>query len=156
MLMEIYRVSFAGHRELYGIRDIEDRIESLARELLRTKDYVEFYMGRSGDFDISSASAIKRAQNGLDSRNSSLILVLPHSVKDQEYYESFYDEILLPIDANIHFKASITKRNEWLVDKTDLLVAYVEHPHGGAYKTLKYAEKLGIKIINLADCIKQS
>ena len=152
--MEIYRVSFIGHRELYRIRYIEDRIENLARDLLFKNEYVEFYVGRNGDFDISVASAIKRAQKDFGNHNSSLILVLPYHAKDEEYYEKFYDEVCLPIDSKTHFKAAITKRNEWLIDNSDLLIAYVETESGGAYKTMKYAEQKGVEIINIANDIE--
>ena len=36
-----------------------------------------------------------------------------------------------------------------LVDNSDLLVAYVNKDFGGAYNTLKYAEKKGVPIINV-------
>ena len=148
--MEIYRVSFIGHRVLNRIREIEEKTEALIRELLRTKEYVEFYIGRNGDFDILAASAIKRIQNDLGSSNSSLILVLPYHTRDEEYYESFYDEIYMPLDSKIHFKSAIKKRNEWMIDKSELLIAYVENETGGAYKTIKYAAQKGIAIINIA------
>ena len=138
--MEIYRVSFIGHRELYNIRSIEDRIEGLVDELLRKKEYVEFYVGRNGDFDLCAASAIKRAQKDFGHHNSSLILVLPYCVKDEEYYKKFYDEVWRPIDGNTHFKAAIAKRNEWLIAHSDLLIAYVENESGEAYQTMKYAK----------------
>ena len=61
MLGEIYRVSMIGHRviEDYGV---EEKLYELFRELLRTKEYVESYLGRNGDFDILAASVIKRLQ----------------------------------------------------------------------------------------------
>ena len=124
-------------------------MESIVRGLLYQKEYVEFYVGRNGDLDISAATAIKRAQKALGNHNSSLILVLPYPAKDQKYYREFYDEVYLPIDRKTHFKAAITKRNEWMIDHSDLLIAYVKHSHGGAYKALLYAEMKGIKINNI-------
>ncbi|MBR6681192.1 MAG: DUF1273 domain-containing protein, partial [Clostridia bacterium] len=66
-----------------------------------------------------------------------------------EYYEQYYDEIYMPIE-KVHYKAAITKRNEWLVDNSDLLVAYVNKDFGGAHNTLRYSEKIGVPIINVA------
>ena len=60
--MDIFRVTFAGHRKIYGRCDLEDRIQKIAEKIIRNNDFVEFYVGRNGDFDISVASAIKRAQ----------------------------------------------------------------------------------------------
>ncbi len=148
--MEIYRVSFIGHRELHRIKYIEDKLERLIRDLLCKKEYVEFYVGRNGDFDISAASVIKRVQKNFGAHDSSLILVLPYHAKDEEYYKKFYDEVWIPIENKTHFKAAITKRNEWLTDNSDLLIAYVENEYGGAYNTLKHAEKKGVQIVNIA------
>ncbi|MBQ7335309.1 MAG: hypothetical protein IJW92_02415 [Clostridia bacterium] len=147
--MEIYRVSFIGHRKIYCIDEIEANIERILRDLLYQKEYVEFYVGRNGDFDILAASAIKRVQKDFW-KNCSLILVLPYHVKDEQYYNHFYDEICLPVDPKTHFKAAIIKRNEWLIDCSNLLITYVEHKSGGAYKTLEYAKQKGVKIINIA------
>ena len=149
--MDTFRVSFIGHREVERLGLVENKVEEIVRELIKTKEYVEFLMGRNGEFDISVASVVKRAQNSLGKENSALTLVLAYHVKDEEYYENYYDEILMPLDSSTHFKAAITKRNEWLVDNSDLLVAYVSKDFGGAYNTLKYAEEKGVTVINLAD-----
>ena len=153
--MEIYRIAFIGHREIYGHYLLEDQIEQIARDKLYEKEYVEFYVGRNGDFDISVAAAIKRAQNAVGHHNSCLILLQPYPMKDDEYYEKFYDEVQYPVDSKIHPKAAITKRNQWMVENAELLIAFVEEGRkGGALTTLKYAEKQGIDIINLAICDK--
>ena len=149
--MEIYRIAFIGHREIYQHQRLEERIEKIIKDKLREKEYVEFYVGRNGDFDISIASAIKRAQKAIGHHNSSLILLQPYPMKDDIYYEQFYDEIEYPIDSKTHPKSAITKRNQWMVEHADLLVAFVEeNRNGGALNTLKYAEQKGIEIINLA------
>lgn len=84
LLGEIYRVSMIGHRvvEDYGV---EEKLYELFRELLRTKEYVEFYLGRNGNFDILAASVIKRLQENYRNDNSALILVLPYLVSEYPY-----------------------------------------------------------------------
>ena len=73
-------------------------------------------------------------------------------MKDDIYYKNYYDEIYYPIDRNTHPKSAITKRNRWMMENSDLLIAYVEDGRkGGAMTALRYAEKLGVKIINLGD-----
>ena len=149
--MDIYRVAFIGHREICDIRYVENEIEELALNLLRRYEFVEFNIGRNGDFDISAASAIKRAQNKYGTQNSSLNLILPYKSKDECYFEKYYDEIYYPLDNSIHFKSSIKKRNEWMIDNSDLLICYIEeNRQGGALTALQYASKQGVKIINLA------
>ena len=83
--------------------------------------------------------------------NSCLILLQPYPMKDDEYYEKFYDEVQYPVDSKTHPKTAITKRNRWTVENAELLVAFVEEGRkGGAMTTLKYAHARGLEIINLA------
>ena len=44
---------------------------------------------------------------------------------------------------------AISKRNEWMVDRADLIIAYIEHDYGGAYKTIRYAQRKNKSIIYL-------
>lgn len=151
-MTDIYRVAFFGHRRIYNIREIEEKLVPILKELILTKKYVEFYIGRNGDFDEFVASVIKRVQKQLDRDNNVMILTLPYTVKDIEYYADYYDEIVIP-DAigKAHPKAAITLRNRWMVDTADLVIAYIEHEEGGAYAAVKYAKKGNKKVINLID-----
>ena len=119
------------------------------KELLRTKDFVEFYIGRDGEFDIYAASIIKRVQMAIGTENSELNLVLPYVRKDIEYYEKYYDRVSIPISA--HPKLAITKRNKWMVEQADIVICYIERKKGGAYAAIRYAETLGKAVLNLAN-----
>ena len=149
--MKVYRVSFIGHREiLSNIERIEYELEKNLKELISAHEFVEFYVGRNGDFDIIVASAIKRVRKSCDNNNSELILVLPYANKDECYFEHYYDNIIYPLTPKTHYKNAILKRNEWLVEHSDLLIAYVEPNRvGGAQTTLQYALKTNTPTINL-------
>ena len=152
MIGEIYRVSFIGHRRIDRFRFVEEQLDKIICDLMSQKEYVEFYVGRNGDFDTMVASAVKRGQKAYGTANSSLILVIPYSVANMDCLEKFYDEIWYPEELyNVHHKAAITKRNEWFVEHSDLLVAYVETESGGAATCLKAAKKQKILIVNIAD-----
>ena len=122
--MDIYRVAFFGHRRIDRLGEIEERLVPILKELILTKKYVEFYIGRNGEF---VASLIKRVQKQLDRGNSVMILTLPYTVKDIEYYTDYYDEIVIP-DAigKAHPKRAITLRNKWMVETCDLIICYIE------------------------------
>ncbi len=49
--MNLFAVSFFGHREVDDPFVIEQQLEAIIRELLHTKEYVEFLVGRDGEFD---------------------------------------------------------------------------------------------------------
>ncbi len=143
MLGEIYRVSMIGHRVVddYGI---EEKLYELFRELLRTKEYVEFYLGRNGDFDILATSVIKRLQKNFRDDNSMMLLVLPYPVNNYEYYEDYYDKIVIPDKLHgVRPKAALTERNRWMATNSDVQVAYMQNKSGGTAACVRMAEQHG-------------
>ena len=110
------------------------------------------YIGRNGEFDVYAASLIKRVQNELGKADNEFICVLPYVGKDIQYYENYYDSVIIPeCLAGAYPKSAITKRNRWMIERADLLVCYVKRATGGAYNSLKYAKRINKKIINLAE-----
>ena len=148
--MKIYRVALFGHRDLDAHELVERRLYPIVKELIQTKPYVEFFIGRDGEFDTFVASVIKRAQRAFGKENNELILVLPYPKKDQEFYEQYYDAVMIPdCLANTHPKAAIERRNRWMIEQCNLLICYAEHKSGGTYTALTYARKLKKQILNL-------
>lgn len=155
-MMKIYTVSFFGHRYVEYSSKIECRLEKLLHELITQKEYVDFLIGRDGDFDILASSAIKRAVHKYEYGNTHFTLVLPYQKAEyrdnEQSYLQYYDEVEICADsANAHPKSAIQVRNHNIVDRSDLVVCFIQHKSGGAYKTIQYAKKQGKCIINLAD-----
>ena len=147
-----YRVALFGHRNFCGHRVLEKWLYSLIEDLIRTKTFVEIYIGRNGDFDIYAATVVKNVQNSMGKVNNEFVCVLPYHEKDMQYYEEYYDDVIIPeYIEKTHPKGAIAKRNKWMVEHSDLIVCYVEREEGGAYTALKYARQLGKQIINLAE-----
>ena len=59
--MDIYTVSSFGHREVERAAEIESKLNQFFHDLITQKQYVEFLIGRDGEFDLLAASAIRRA-----------------------------------------------------------------------------------------------
>lgn len=155
--MDIYTVSFFGHREVEGAAEIESRLERLLHDLITRKQYVEFLVGRDGEFDLLVASAIRRAVKQYGYGNTSLTLVLPYMKAkyrdNKQYYLSYYDEVeICSESSDAHYKSAIQVRNRSMVDRSDLVVCCIQHKSGGAYRTMQYAKKQGKQVRNLADC----
>ena len=149
--MNIYRVALFGHRDFDAHEKLEKEFFPILNQLIQGKDCVEFYIGRDGEFDVFAASLIKKFQKNTENTNTELILVLPYLKKDIEYYEKYYNAIVLPeCIEKAHPKKAITRRNEWMIENCDMLICYAKHKNGGAYTAWKYAEKLRKRIINLA------
>ena len=154
--MNIFTVSFFGHRIISKFREAEERVEALVHALLLEKEYVEFLVGRNGDFDQIVSSAVKRQKHLIRDDNSSLIWVLPYPTAELRNnmgnFETYYDEIeICACTAGSHPKGAFQIRNRQMVDRSNLVVFYVDHNSGGAFQTLQYAQKQKKEIINLAE-----
>lgn len=86
------------------------------------------------------------------------MLVLPYPTAEylgnKKHYHKYYSDIEISFAAsNAHPKSAIQIRNREMVDRADLVICYVEHNEGGAYKTMKYALKQNKQVINLAELL---
>ena len=154
--MDIYTVSFFGHREIENSLEVEQKLEAILTELIKTKQYIEFLVGREGEFDILAASVVKRVKKQIDYGNCSLIWVLPYmkaEFRDNEKeYLDYYDGVeICDQSAKAHYKSSMQIRNRAMVDRSDLVICCIQHKSGGAYKTVRYAERIGKQILYLHD-----
>jgi len=154
--MNIYTVSFFGHRYVEHWTEIENRLDKLLYDLIRQKEYVDLLIGRDGEFDLLASAVIKRAIRSYGCGNTHFTLVLPYmkaEYRDNEQsFLEYYDEVEVCSEAAAaHPKSAIQVRNRNLVDCSDLVVCCIQHKSGGAYRTVQYAEKQGKKIINLAN-----
>ena len=159
-MLRLYTASFFGHRIIEDFNRAEVKAEVLIRELILQKEYVEFLVGRGGDFDQIVSSAVKRLQRRIRDDNSSLVWVLPYPTAElrnhEESYRTYYDEIeICDAAENSHPKRAYQIRNRQMVDRSDLVVFYVEHNSGGAYQTMRYAQKQRKQIINLAEQLSE-
>lgn len=154
-MIDTYTVSFFGHRVLDNPLLIEWRLEELIGSLLQSKEYVEFLVGRNGDFDQLVSSAIRRCKRTIRDDNSAHVWVLPYVTADyrdnEEDYRAYYDEIEVFGSGGSHYKAAFQARNRSMVDRSHLAVFCVERNEGGAYQTMRYAIQQGKPYINLAD-----
>ena len=95
--------------------------------------------------DYFAAHCVKEAQT--KAKNIRNCLVIPYlSVSFQERikeYNGFFDEVIYPALENVPPKYAIIRRNEWMVDRADLLIAYITHGWGGAALTYHYAKRKG-------------
>lgn len=147
------KCTFTGHRDVYGISEAD--VAAVLELLLSENGYaMECFVGGMGDFDKICASAVRRLKAKYREKEIYLTLVLPYMQKRvndyKAYYECMYDTVLIPDElSGVHYKRAITARNRWMVDRADYVIAMVWREHGGAYTTLKYAEKRGKRIIQL-------
>ncbi len=153
-MLNIYTVSFFGHRIVDNYLHIEKQVENLVSQLLAEKEFVEFLVGKNGEFDNLVSSVINRLKRSFRDDNCCHTLVLPYATaqfeKNRDSFDLYYDQVdIFETFPKPHYKAAITIRNREMVNRSNLAVFYIEHNYGGAYQTYKYAEKQNKKIFKL-------
>jgi len=137
-------ITFCGHSKLIEQNTI---CTHLTRELhiLLDQGNHKFYLGGYGDFDLLAAKVLHELKSEYPELES--ILILPYL--DRPVDASLYDSTIYPPLENVPKRYAISRRNKWMVEQADMVIACVDHDWGGASKTLEYAVKKGLRIINL-------
>ncbi len=137
-------ISFLGHRSLYGYERLIERIEkAITENIIDSNEDIVFFCGGYGDFDDLCAQVCRYIKGNL--KKCEIVLVTPYmTLAQQEKIKSWidlglYDATIYPPLENVPLKFAISKRNEWMIDQSDIIIAYVKHSFGGAYQSLKYA-----------------
>lgn len=142
---------FAGHSSVFGKKELPTKLKKEIVNLIENHDVTTFYSGGKGDFDWLCAKNIQELKKEYSSIKS--YCILSYMPKEKDEFDStleIFDGTIYPDIENVPPRFAIIKRNEWMIKNSDFMIAYVNYPWGGAYKTLQYAErKKNIKIINL-------
>ena len=143
--------SFFGHRDVFC--DLSDELKSSIETAITEYSITTFYVGDRGNFDRQASGCVLAMKKKYP--HIRLVLILPYFTNKlneyKEIYESQYDDIIIPsILDGVHPKGAITKRNRWMVDESELIIAYITRDYGGAYNTVKYASRSNKRIINIS------
>lgn len=130
------KVTFCGHAELANPDAVRTWLVDTVESLI-SQGAVTFYLGGYGAFDRIAASVVREKKQQHPHIES--VLVLPYL--DREMDTSDYDATVYPPLESVPFRFAISKRNEWMVDVAEVVVACVTHDWGGAAKTLAYAKR---------------
>ncbi len=154
-MVELFTVAFFGHRYIKNPFRVEKVLYEQIRRILSEKEYVEFLVGRNGEFDQCVSSIVRKIKRENCDDNSSLVLMLPYLtaeyLNNEENFKKYYDSVEVSLRASkSHPKSAIQIRNREMVDRAELVICFVEKNYGGAYKTIEYAKKQGREIINIA------
>lgn len=149
--------SFTGHRQIKGelIYTVQSLVEYHVERLVE-EGYTDFICGGALGFDTLAASTVINLRSKY--KRIRLLLAIPHL--GQEAHWSFQDralyrDILRSADDSIVLSNRYTPtcmgvRNRYMIDNSNICIAYVTEDKGGAYNTVKYALTKDIKIINIA------
>ncbi len=138
-------VTFCGHKNVYQTERVSQQVKQIVSSLVK-EGADTFLLGGYGSFDSIAAVAVRDLKKEYPGLRS--VLVLPYLNRD--YNTSLYDESIYPPIEDVPKRFAISRRNEWMVEKADVIIAYVDHDWGGAATTLRYAERKKKRIINVA------
>lgn len=145
-------VMFCGHADFQESAEIKERMISLLCEILDKDRSTVFYFGGYGAFDSFAFCCVKGCKQRYNTLKT--VFITPYITPKYEKLANakiVYDECIYPELENVPLKFSIIERNKWMVEKSDIVVAYVNRGWGGARKTLEYAIRNKKRVFNLAE-----
>ena len=148
---------FAGHRKLPP--DTEPIAAALEKELttLIESGYRFFGAGGATGFDTVAALSVLKLRESYP--HIRLILVLPHraqakhwSKKDIVKYEDIKNRANKVVYISDEFtRDCVYRRNRHFINESSVCICYLSREDSGTEKTVRFARKGGLKIINIAE-----
>lgn len=137
-------VSFCGHKDVADAAQVKEKLSAVIASLIEEGATV-FYLGGYGEFDSMAAHIVRDIKK--IHPDVQAFLVIPYM--DRDYDKNLYDGSVYPPIENAPRRFAISKRNEWMVEQSDVVVSYVTHDWGGANTTLEYAKRKRKRIISV-------
>ena len=144
-------ITFCGHSNCLFLDEEKEKLKQILIKEIGKNPTCKFYLGGYGDFDSLCLRTLRELKTIFP--NIELLFITPYldsNYSKLELAKYYYDDIIFPPIESVPRKFAILKRNEWMVDSADLVIAYVKYSWGGAAKTLEYAKRKKKQIINLA------
>ena len=146
------KITFCGHSNFSFDNTIKEKLKELLLQEIRKNPACKFYLGGYGDFDSLCLNILKEIK--ADFPAIELLFITPYLNDNYSKLETaklYYDGIIYPPLENVPRRFCISKRNEWMVNEADFLIAFVKYSWGGAAKTLEYAKRKKVEFFNLAE-----
>lgn len=142
---KIKSCALTGHRDLPDDFDVEKLRKNL-KNLIENGVFI-FYNGLAKGFDLLSAEVLLSLKK--EYKNVKIIACIP-CLEQEKYYKEEdkkrYYQVLKNVDERIilsekYYKGCMLQRDKHMVDKADVLLAYLKKETGGTAYTVKYFQK---------------
>ena len=117
-------VSFIGHRHEWHCLNVEHKFFLTLQELIK-EGYDTFYVCSQGYFDKLSGLFLSTLKKTNSHIKIFKILSSYSWNTSKNKLPDFYSGSILPSLENYFYKQKITKRNEWIVDSSEVIVCHV-------------------------------
>lgn len=138
--------TFFGHRDCPA--SVMPKLRTVLVDLIEHHGVEQFYVGRQGNFDTMVRAVLRElAKTYPQIRYAVVFEQLPKLRGDAR---CFSDAIFPEGMEDVPPRFAISRRNEWMLRRADMVVTYVTHSWGGAAQYAKKAGKQGKIVLNLA------
>lgn len=130
---------FIGHREAPDA--LIDKLSAEVERYITEYGVTDFVVGRYGRFDALAAKCVKVAKKRHP--EVTLTLLLPYHPYDRPTSTppSFDGTFYPPGMETVPKRAAIVRANQYVVDNSDYLIAYVRHSVSNAWDLVEYAKR---------------
>lgn len=140
--------AFLGNATIWNTREVMDKIKLTAIDLIKNKGVDTFLVGTKGEFETLSHKMLEQIQ--CDYPDIKIMLVIAYA-QDLEKCPYNFDDVYYPPKSELGYKRwSIAKRNEWIIDQTDYIIACNQY-QGRAYDYCQKAKRKGKEIIEIGE-----
>ena len=132
-----------------GARDtpftLREHIKKAIVDLI-SKGVCEFYVGNNGNFDYMAQSVLSELESEYNIKFDIVLSYIDEVALIGNQAFTVYPEEL----ASTPKRYAISKRNDYLLKKSSILIAYTDNTYSNSYKFTQKALKKGYTVINLA------
>lgn len=154
------KTCFIGHRYIYNYTKIREKLYKIVEEEI--KNGCKFFtMGTHGEFDEMALSVCRELRKIYTDIEIEVVITSFKTIEPIiDHDPIFGDEKYIPYSdvkttmydiEEEHYKRKIIVSNQQMIDNCDTLICYVNPKkiYGGAIIAYKYANKIGLKIVDL-------
>ena len=136
--------TFFGHRDCPD--GIKAELYKAIEQLITEKGVDTFYVGTQGSFDRMAYAALVELRLRYSRIKVYCVLAYMPKPGDTDTTDAIVPEGI----ENAHPRYAIIHRNNWMIDRSDYVIAYVTHSFGGAYQAVERAKKREKIVITLS------
>ena len=141
--------TFFGHRDCSA--EIVPRLREAILALVADRGVDLFYVGHQGKFDAIVRRVLCELQQELPQMRYAVVLAYPPGMGNA--LEDYSDTMLPEGIETAHPRYAISRRNDWLLQRSDYVITYITHSWGGAAQYAKKALRLKKTVIPLCDTL---
>ena len=137
--------TFLGHRDTPS--SVRARLVKEIHNLI-DEGVTEFFVGNNGGFDLMVQGVLEE----ISIKNTNIKYSIVISKISEAAISGFQHATLFPEGLELAIpRFAISKRNEWLLANSQILIAYVAYKGTNSYRWIQKATRLGLKIINICE-----